>query len=310
MIGDNKPTPFEPGQEVNVRKFIPSPEWHLSELPYSAVQLKRRELNYVKTESPWLIELTFTSNVDAALFCTLVQSVGPRISYYKENHEKARRYFFMRKEFTGETPENEVFTWVEQNLPILNSVVLMQFPHFQGASVKDVYSVSAEGWAIAHAKIKTVRIIGTDSMPLFYDLLSRRLSLKPYLDLSVSNRAFWKALEFFALTCESESYKGWSNLYKTFEVVRHDVGGTSKLLRRLGLTRDEVSRFTHTANDPDVLGHSARHAVNPGGGATNPMKYSEAVAFVATLLNRWYSLLVGSPSITSSGSSMAPTQSP
>ncbi len=74
---------------------------------------------------------------------------------------------------------------------------------------------------------------------------------------------------------------GWPDLYKAYEVIRHDSGGQLGLLKFGWATKPELSRFTQTANH-------YRHAKNSEYSLpAKPMTISLARKFVRELLSNW-----------------------
>ncbi|MFF4362966.1 hypothetical protein ACFY1U_35225 [Streptomyces sp. NPDC001351] len=83
----------------------------------------------------------------------------------------------------------------------------------------------------------------------------------------------------------------WVDLYKVYEIVRHNVGN-DKALRAKGWVPDsDISAFTGSANRPDVSGSEARHARLPGASPKRTMKLTEGEAFIRTLVVAWWDSL-------------------
>lgn len=90
-----------------------------------------------------------------------------------------------------------------------------------------------------------------------------------------------------------EGDKSWVNLYRIFEVIKADLGGQEDLLNKNWVTKQQLNRFTQTANHPAIIGHEARHGHNNAALPKNPMNHAEAMAFVVGLVNNWISYLKG-----------------
>lgn len=90
------------------------------------------------------------------------------------------------------------------------------------------------------------------------------------------------ALDFLAYDDE------WPvNLYRVYEIVRSDVGGTNQdLINRQWATPDQLDNF-RSVHDPAVSGPQARHAVQSRQSPPNPMDEDEALAFIHGLLEEW-----------------------
>lgn len=79
----------------------------------------------------------------------------------------------------------------------------------------------------------------------------------------------------------------WVGLYRVYEVVAQDVGGRHALDKKDWVRESELSRFTHSANSPDVGGDLARHGHLPGQPPKDPMSLSEAIPFIKQLVKDW-----------------------
>lgn len=76
-------------------------------------------------------------------------------------------------------------------------------------------------------------------------------------------------------------------LYKLFEIVRDDSGGSTGIVGRKWAAREDISAFTGAANRPDVSGDDARHARMPGAPPKRSFTIDESRSFVLTLVQRW-----------------------
>lgn len=79
----------------------------------------------------------------------------------------------------------------------------------------------------------------------------------------------------------------WANLYRVYEVIRHDVGGDKAMARKDWANKKNLKLFEHTANSPKAIGLAARHGVPKGEPPGQPMEHCDARSLVVTLLNRW-----------------------
>jgi len=89
------------------------------------------------------------------------------------------------------------------------------------------------------------------------------------------------ALRFF-------SEPNWFNLYKIYELIRDQAGDVTK---QGWVTRNDLSRFTSTAQSRDSIGDAARHASKKYTAHKEPMTRAEAISFVKNLLQKWLSSL-------------------
>lgn len=76
----------------------------------------------------------------------------------------------------------------------------------------------------------------------------------------------------------------WWNLYKIYEIIRKDLkkSGMNNLV-----SKNEISRFTRTANDNKIIGGKARHATYDNESHTNPMDINSARKFILDYFEKW-----------------------
>lgn len=78
----------------------------------------------------------------------------------------------------------------------------------------------------------------------------------------------------------------WKNLFCVYEIIKHASGGEKGLVQKGLAARNQIERFTRTANHPAAAGFEARHGVQSADPPSNPMTVSEAREFVGSLLRR------------------------
>ncbi|MFE3269738.1 hypothetical protein [Streptomyces sp. NPDC059215] len=83
----------------------------------------------------------------------------------------------------------------------------------------------------------------------------------------------------------------WVDLYKVYEIVRHNVGSDKALKGKGWVPDSDISAFTGSANRPDVSGSEARHARLPGAFPKRTMTLAEGEAFIRTLVVAWWDSL-------------------
>jgi hypothetical protein len=77
----------------------------------------------------------------------------------------------------------------------------------------------------------------------------------------------------------------YRDLYHVFEIAQSALG--SEMFRDGSVTRADVSRFTHTAQSPGVLGDAARHGTERRAPPVHPMPFEQAAALVHRILYLW-----------------------
>ncbi len=87
--------------------------------------------------------------------------------------------------------------------------------------------------------------------------------------------------------------RNWWNLWKVYETIRNAVRdavrGTAALTSRLQwVTETDVEAFRESANNPDVSGDAARHAIpTRPTSPTQTMTLPEGQAFINDLVAKW-----------------------
>ncbi len=82
----------------------------------------------------------------------------------------------------------------------------------------------------------------------------------------------------------------WVGLYRTFEVIKHDLGGEKEFMSQDWGSANDLKRFTHTANSVAAAGDAARHGAELTMPPKKPMTLEESNAYVAYIVQCWLSL--------------------
>lgn len=273
---------------------MPSVPFTMNEVSFSTVRLNAPIMDYVKTSSPWLIEVYFYNTIDSALFYLLAsKQKNLHISCFKSPSDKAKRYFLSNTDFTNSTNEFDVRNWTADTLRVLEATILTLFPSFGGIHIRDIYIVSADGHAIAHAQMQSIDIPGSEEVEqILPKIINNPALLADIFASSKEHPEFRKALYFFAQSITNQTTLAWANLYKTYEIAKHSFRNKDRLSARLGISKPEISRFTRTANHPKSIGDHARHSVQVETAPDDPISYQEAVRWIARLLSKWQHFLI------------------
>lgn len=78
----------------------------------------------------------------------------------------------------------------------------------------------------------------------------------------------------------------WITLYRLFEIIQHEVGGS--LAHRGWASKTEIARFSATSQHPEIVGSESRHGHTPNPPIKNPMNLTEARDFIRGLLDAWF----------------------
>lgn len=79
----------------------------------------------------------------------------------------------------------------------------------------------------------------------------------------------------------------WVNLYRIYEIIESDVGGSSKITQKGWATKKAIRRFKHTVDSVGAIGDPARHGMEETQPPKNPMIFSEAKSLIETILYNW-----------------------
>lgn len=79
---------------------------------------------------------------------------------------------------------------------------------------------------------------------------------------------------------------GWIELWKVYEIVRHNIR-PAKVTSLGWVTTNDESAFTASANRPDISGQRARHARMPGHRPRRTMSERAGRQFISGLVAAW-----------------------
>jgi hypothetical protein len=88
------------------------------------------------------------------------------------------------------------------------------------------------------------------------------------------------------LSMYGKAVQPWRDLYPIFEIIEADVGGAA-LVSKGWTTKNQIQRFTRTANHSQAAGEGSRHGVSKTEPPPNPMTPAEGWVFIETLLSQW-----------------------
>jgi hypothetical protein len=102
-----------------------------------------------------------------------------------------------------------------------------------------------------------------------------------WMSLGFKDEAVEKVFRLFGLQHD------WVGLYRIYEVIENDVGGSNFITSNHWATKSSLKSFKHTANSPKAIGDNARHGKEPNAPPPKPMLFSEARALIETLVHHW-----------------------
>jgi hypothetical protein len=109
-----------------------------------------------------------------------------------------------------------------------------------------------------------------------------------YFDLIATHPVVDEVLEILGGSSVSLT---WVDLYKVYEIVRHEVCDEKALKAKAWVTGGEMSAFTASANRPDVSHSEARHARVQGGPPKRTMTLAQGEDFIRRLVVAWWDSL-------------------
>lgn len=102
-------------------------------------------------------------------------------------------------------------------------------------------------------------------------------AVQTWLAKADHDRQVADALRFF-------SEPSWFNLYKIYELIRDHAGDVAN---HGWVTKNDLTRFTQTAQSQDSIGDAARHASKKFKAHREPMTLIDARSFIKGLLLKW-----------------------
>jgi len=79
-----------------------------------------------------------------------------------------------------------------------------------------------------------------------------------------------------------------NNFYKVFEIIRDDLKAKGNSIGNMNwFSKNELSNFTSTINNPKASGDNARHAVSKNKPPPRPLSFAQCNIFVKNLILNW-----------------------
>jgi hypothetical protein len=103
------------------------------------------------------------------------------------------------------------------------------------------------------------------------------------LQLATTDAAIAKVLRLL----DASDAMTWNGLHRIHEVIEQDVGGQHKLEKQGWRSADDLRRFKHSANSPQVSGDQSRHGKETQAPPQNPMTLVEAEAYADGIVQAW-----------------------
>lgn len=188
--------------------------------------------------------------------------------------EENDNYYLKSAEFNALEDHVDVLAAAKNLIEVINAYAMIDFGDFEAVQTDDtVISIADDG------KKDRVRFHG---LTLRFLPSTTRIDFQvdAWISLAKQNREIADALHFY---CE----RNWFNFWKAYEIVRDGVGGERILIKQGWTTKEELNRFTQTAQSRAVLGDAARHASKKYRPPSKPMNLPEAKTFIEKILLHW-----------------------
>lgn len=177
---------------------------------------------------------------------------------------------------------SDVYRVAKDIVTRINGAARLQQRNFQNVTIGSVHEQKADGTKATNVFIEAATIEvrpvvfpatiigGAPSEPV-------ASPASRFAKAAARDRDAQEALDLWAYEPHN-----WVNLYKVYEIIRARSG-----LGASGISTNELSRFTHTANHEKGGGRGARHARRGTDPPKDPMSEREADDLVGRLLEPW-----------------------
>lgn len=232
----------------------------------------------------WLVKLK-GERFDLEDFPKLLRS--PEVRVVEENGS----FYLESNEFNSLTLVEEVRERGRALIKLINEVTKFNRDNFLGVSEDAITRVEddgkrhnylfLEGTVTIHTKVSAqLIVIATDRSE---NITTQPSALESLLKVAQKYNDVADALSFYREDT-------WIGLYKTYEIIRDDVGGELQIIKNGWSVKSAIKRFTQTAQSRAALGDSARHASKKYIPPAQPMTLMEARVLIKTILSQWVSL--------------------
>jgi hypothetical protein len=191
--------------------------------------------------------------------------------------------YFTSPRFAALAEAADVHRESEDVLREAMGVARMLDSSFQTVKLQGRYQQEGSATAFVFASAE-IRVRATASATLSGGVPTVRAPVgHTYSALAASNDDVAEALALMG----GDAPPSWFELYKVYEIIKHDLGGESSLLTTCSTTRAELTTFTESANRREISGTGARHARITGTASGRQMELTKARLFIARLLQSW-----------------------
>lgn len=197
-------------------------------------------------------------------------------------------YYLKPNESDGLSSEDTVYSYAKDFLPVLNGAASLYIAGYQNVGLTgrvDLVDEAGKRRRHLHHSTSSYLVLsdtviaegGSNSTtgPTNFELAMTEAS---------KEEVVVRALKFFS------SEKNWFNLYKILDAIRDDFNKSLQDVIDQGwASKDDITRFTGTANNHTAAQGEARHGFDFGKPMSNPMTLGEAEQLIRTMLTSWLS---------------------
>jgi len=202
-------------------------------------------------------------------------------------------FYLTSSDYLPEMDANEVRQRALEHIQMMNGSAILQFLNNRQVKIDDVISQNQDGTRIHYMTIvaETVSARARGTLSAVSNGSERIVPSTPtmaaWVSLAAQDGAIQKALRILG-----ESVHDWVDLYKLYEVVEEDVGGSEKdgqkkIIRNGWANKEKIELFKHTANCTKAIGDASRHGHSRWEQPDKPMTIAEAKSLIFPLLVQW-----------------------
>lgn len=249
-------------------------------------------LDYIKTESCFLVEIRFHGDQDVAIAYRCLENSRVRLHCYRKDRQKELRYFVSDEGITSSITEDQMFQWANDDFFRMCGAIALEFPLFQTPYVRCIVNCIRPNHLRAVRQSQPVLVPGQQTHREILQKLQRpqSISVGQVLNSEDSCSSLKEALYHCGIANTPGRIDRWFALYKAYEVVRHELNGDRKLCQALEVCEKDLRNFKHTANHQGAAGQYARHARLTAKAPQNPMSLEEAQQFICSMVKKWHEL--------------------
>jgi hypothetical protein len=212
------------------------------------------------------------------------------------DNDEDGRYYLTAVGLDQAHEENRVYPTVQLLLGWINGAAKVETPDFDDVTYAGRYT-TANGDQVIQPTAAVLRLrVGMTATAV---VRGPDGEVKPSpqppavtrVALAASNDQVAKVLTLMA------GDRNWDDLWKVYETIRKAVGGTNALVNQLQwITEGDKEAFRESANNPDVSGDDARHAIPTSPTPpTRTMTIDEGRAFINDLIAKWTDWVIADP---------------